>query len=69
MSAHAPQELPHHAVTLGQQNVKFTAIVTILAVAALLGIYYKTTWSMVEIWERSDTFAHGFLIFPFSAYL
>ena len=24
---------------------------------------------MVSIWKRSDTFAHGFLIFPFSAYL
>lgn len=69
MSAHSPRELPHHSVTLGRQNVKFSAVLTILAVAALLGIYYKTTWSMVEIWERSDTFAHGFLIFPFSAYL
>ena len=69
MSAHTPQELPHRAVTLDQSNIKFAAILTILAVAALLGVHYKTTWSMIEIWERSDTFAHGFLIFPFSAYL
>ena len=69
MSAHTPQELPHHAVMLHQSNVKLAAILTILVVVALLGVYYKTTWSMIEIWERSDTFAHGFLIFPFSAYL
>jgi exosortase A len=69
MSAQTPRELPHHTVALGQQNVKFAAILTIVTVAAVLVVYHKTTWSMVEIWERSDTFAHGFLIFPFSAYL
>ena len=69
MSAQTPREVPHNAVTMDQQNVKLGALLTILTVAAILGVYYKTTWSMIEIWERSDTFAHGFLIFPFSAYL
>ncbi|NRQ42004.1 exosortase A [Rheinheimera sp. YQF-2] len=31
--------------------------------------FWSTLSSMVEIWQRSDTFAHGFLIFPISAYL
>jgi exosortase A len=69
MSAQTPQELPHRVVTLDQQNIKLASTLTILTVIALLVVYYKTSWSMVEIWERSDTFAHGFLIFPFSAYL
>lgn len=69
MSAQTPRELPHHTVALDQQNIKFAAILTIFTVAAILVVYHRTTWSMVEIWERSDTFAHGFLIFPFSAYL
>lgn len=69
MSAQTPREIPHNAVALDQQNIKLAALLTILTVAAILGVYYKTTWSMIEIWERSDTFAHGFLIFPFSAYL
>lgn len=69
MSAQTPRELPHPTVTLDQQNVKFAAILTIFTVVAILAVYHKTTWSMIEIWERSDTFAHGFLIFPFSAYL
>jgi len=36
---------------------------------ALLFIYWDTTVSMVAIWARSDTFAHGFLILPISVWL
>lgn len=32
-------------------------------------LFYPTYWSMVEIWWRSETFAHGFFIFPIAAYL
>ena len=35
----------------------------LLAILALL-IYWPTAWSMVEIWSRSDTFAHGYLVLP-----
>jgi len=35
----------------------------------LLLIYHETAWSMVYIWSRSDTFAHGFLIVPISMWL
>ena len=35
----------------------------------LLGWYGETAHSMAATWLRSDTFAHGFLIFPISAYL
>ncbi len=41
-----------------------------LAFAVLcLACYHETVWSMVRIWMRSDTFAHGFLILPISAWL
>lgn len=36
---------------------------------ALLALFHETAWSMVAIWLRSDTFAHGFLILPISAWL
>ncbi|CAL1239511.1 exosortase A [Candidatus Methylocalor cossyra] len=42
---------------------------TAVALAALLGIYHSTFLSMVEIWQRSDTFAHGFLVFPVTGWL
>ena len=37
--------------------------------ACIVLIYHKTAWSMVSIWLRSDTFAHGFLIVPISLWL
>ncbi|MCK5696600.1 MAG: exosortase A [Gammaproteobacteria bacterium] len=41
----------------------------IIALIAWFLLYYSTLWSMAEIWWRSDTFAHGMLIFPISLYL
>lgn len=35
----------------------------------IFALYWSTFYSMVEIWERSETFTHGFLIFPISAWL
>jgi exosortase A len=35
----------------------------------LVGMFWPTFYSMVEIWERSETFTHGYLIFPISAWL
>lgn len=40
-----------------------------LLVIALLGFYWHTLYSMIEIWWRSETFAHGFLIFPICIWL
>jgi exosortase A len=45
------------------------APLAIMGVVALLAIYHETFLSVVNIWERSETFAHGFLIFPISAWL
>lgn len=38
-------------------------------IAAILAIYGSTAASIVAIWERSDTFAHGYLIVPISLVL
>lgn len=40
-----------------------------LSLVAVLGLYGTTVLSMVDIWWRSETFAHGFLIVPISLYL
>jgi exosortase A len=42
---------------------------TLAGIIWLLGWYAETVLSIVTIWERSSTYAHGFLIFPISAYL
>jgi exosortase A len=38
-------------------------------VVLLLLLFHSTTWSMISIWLRSETFAHGFLILPISLWL
>ncbi|MEO1766713.1 exosortase A [Thiobacter aerophilum] len=45
------------------------AWLTLAGVVVLFFIYWSTVASTVAIWRRSETFAHGFLIFPISAWL
>lgn len=42
---------------------------TLAVVLILVAIFWPTFYSMVEVWNRSETFTHGFLIFPISAWL
>lgn len=37
--------------------------------AIVLALFQETFWSMVTTWWRSETFAHGFIVVPISAYL
>jgi len=49
---------------------EFLLIALVLsAMVWLLGWYFDTANSMVSIWMRSDTFAHGILIVPISGWL
>lgn len=41
----------------------------LLAIGILFISFWPTFYSIVKIWIRSETFAHGFLIFPISLYL
>lgn len=46
------------------------ALTCVLAgLAVLFAGYWQTFLSMIQIWQRSETFTHGFLIFPISGYL
>jgi exosortase A len=45
------------------------AAAALAAVLALCFFYRDTLWSMVSIWLRSDTFAHGLLVVPISLWL
>ncbi len=40
-----------------------------IAIAVIIAGYWRTGAAMVGIWARSDTFAHGFLVVPISAWL
>ncbi|MGB5834336.1 MAG: exosortase A [Thiohalocapsa sp.] len=39
------------------------------AVSIVVILFRDTAWSIVSIWERSETFAHGYLIVPISLWL
>jgi exosortase A len=45
------------------------AALTVTLMLLLIAVFWPTFHSMAEVWERSETFAHGFLIFPISAWL
>ena len=48
---------------------RMATIITLATIMVILAIYQQTVLSTVAIWQRSETFAHGFLIFPISIYL
>ncbi|MFN0317028.1 MAG: exosortase A [Burkholderiales bacterium] len=60
---------PMHATALSRSSWLWSAAVALGALVWLLLWYRETTASMVSIWERSETFAHGYLIAPIAAYL
>lgn len=73
MNAETERSLPIHAnpggliVTgLGWRRALPLAIAV---VAVILALYWETAESLVAIWWRSETFAHGFLIAPISIFL
>ena len=43
--------------------------VLVLVIVLLLALYRSTVIGMVSIWERSDTYAHGFLVLPIVLWL
>jgi exosortase A len=62
--------VPHTTLEVAEApRLKGAVLVAILTVAAILVIYYETTRSMIAIWDRSETFAHCFVIAPISAWL
>jgi exosortase A len=53
--------------TTSQVTLAFVLCAATLLATLLL--FWPTAWSMVQIWERSETFAHGYLILPISLWL
>lgn len=53
----------------GSSHWPISLAMTSLLVLAILGLFYETAWSMVSIWYRSETFAHGFIIVPITLWL
>lgn len=54
---------------MSNRGWRLAAFSTIGLLVVVLGLYGSTAWSLVETWTRSETFAHGYLIVPISAWL
>ena len=61
-----PDALP---VTAPRNAWGLPAGVTVVVMLILAGLFWPTLYSMIEIWDRSETYTHGYLIFPISAWL
>ncbi|AQR69475.1 exosortase A [Janthinobacterium sp. LM6] len=61
--------LPDAAVRPDGHGQRHALQLLLLALAAVVLLYHATFWSMLELWSRSQTFAHGFLIVPISCWL
>jgi len=55
--------------TVHASRWRLAAGLTLALLGVLGALFWPTFMSMVEVWERSETFTHGFLIFPISAWL
>ena len=61
--------MPDAAILPHAQGQQQALAILLLALAAVVLLYHASFWSMLELWSRSQTFAHGFLIVPISCWL
>ncbi len=61
--------LPETFVVPVRSKWLFPGLLTLGVLLALAAIFWPTLVAMIAVWERSETFAHGYLIFPISAWL
>ena len=61
--------LPDSPIAPSRNDWLRAGALTLSALLLLTAMFWPTFYSMAEIWERSETFAHGYLIFPISIWL
>lgn len=62
-------EFPLPALTRATADPRSAAVAVAFAVAALLAIYSGTAASVVAIWNRAETFTHGYVVVPIALWL
>lgn len=61
--------LPEASRTASLKELKESIYIVLMVIVAIFFIFYEATESIVSTWIRSETYAHGLLIFPFSLYM
>ena len=62
-------EAPSARLLYGSAPWRVALPLVVAALVAIMGLYWRTAESIVAIWWRSETYAHGFLIVPIVAVL
>ncbi|MGK2951947.1 MAG: exosortase A, partial [Thiobacillus sp.] len=52
-----------------RSNWLLMGTLTVGVLLILVGMFWPTFLTMVKLWDSSDTYAHGYIIFPISAWL
>jgi len=50
-------------------SLRFLALLVAIYSFAVLVLFHDTAWSIVSTWQRSGTYAHGYLIIPIALWL
>ncbi|HEY5800268.1 MAG TPA: archaeosortase/exosortase family protein, partial [Burkholderiaceae bacterium] len=64
-----PAQPPGAAAQVRHDSRTLPIILLCLAVFGLCALYFDTARSIVDIWNSSETFAHGYVIVPISLWL
>jgi exosortase A len=56
-------------LSVATNHWRMPAIALAITLSGLFILYWRTLLSMADIWWRSETFTHGFLIFPITVFL
>ena len=62
-------DLPNPPSAPPKSGWLYAGTLTVGVVLVLFALFWPTFSSMADIWARSETFAHGYLIFPIAAWL
>ncbi len=58
------------AIQTSKRLLRHPTVLALLTISGLTGLIYWQTWqSLIDIWIRSETFAHGFIVIPVSLWL
>jgi exosortase A len=66
---HPGSHLSHVLAAPGQRGRPAVAAIIVFLLFWTLAVFGVTTASMIAIWKRSETFAHGYLVVPLFLYL
>ena len=65
----APHAGPLERRRPGREEWRYRIGLLIVACIAVLGLFWPTVRTMLQVWTHSRTFAHGLLVFPACLYL